>query len=79
MLEKNLKNRQKTAKSLSDYAKYSSMAFQMIAIILVGVFGGMKLDKWLETRFPVFTVVLSFVAVMLALYYSLKDFIRLKK
>jgi len=51
----------------------------MIAIILVGVFGGIKLDKWLETRFPVFTVVLSFVSVMLALYYSLKDFIRLKK
>lgn len=79
MLEKKLKNPEKTTKSLSDYAKYSSMAFQMIAIILVGVFGGMKLDKWLETRFPVFTVVLSFVSVMLALYYSLKDFIRLKK
>jgi len=79
MLEKNLKNPQKTTKGLSDYARYSSMAFQMITIILVGVFGGMKLDKWLGTRFPVFTVVLSFVAVMLALYYSLKDFIRLKK
>ncbi len=79
MLEKKLKNPEKTTKSLSDYAKYSSLAFQMITIILVGVFGGMKLDKWLETRFPVFTVVLSFVSVMLALYFSLKDFIRLKK
>ncbi len=79
MLEKKLKNPEKTTKSLSDYGKYSSLAFQMIAIILIGVFGGMKLDKWLDTRFPVFTVVLSFVSVMLALYYSLKDFIRLKK
>lgn len=79
MLEKKLKNPEKTTKDLSDYAKYSSLAFQMIVIILIGVFGGMKLDKWLDTRFPVFTVVLSFVAVMFALYYSLKDFIRLKK
>lgn len=79
MLEKKQKNPEKTTKDLSDYAKYSSLAFQMIVIILVGVFGGMKLDKWLDTRFPVFTVVLSVVTVMFALYYSLKDFIRLKK
>ena len=79
MLEKNLKNPEKTAKSVSDYAKYSSLAFQMVAIILVGVIGGMKLDHWLKPKFPVFTVVLSFLAVILALYFSLKDFIRLKK
>ncbi len=79
MLEKNLKNPEKTTKGLNDYAKYSSMAFQMIVIILIGVIGGMKLDQWLKPRFPVFTVVLSFASVMFALYYVLKDFIRLKK
>ncbi len=79
MPEKKLTNPEKTVKSLSDYGKYSSLAFQMIAIILIGVFGGIKLDHWLKLRFPVFTVVLSFLAVMLALYYSLKDFIRFKK
>lgn len=79
MPEKKLTNPEKTAKSLSDYGKYSSLAFQMIAIILIGVFGGMKLDHWLKPRFPVFTVVLSFLAVILALYNTLKDFIRLKK
>jgi len=51
----------------------------MIAIILVGVFGGIKLDKWLKPSFPVFTVVLSFLSVIFALYYVLKDFIRMKK
>jgi F0F1-type ATP synthase assembly protein I len=79
MQEKNLKNPEKTAKSLSDYSKYSSLAFQMIAIILIGVFGGIKLDKWLKMAFPLFTVVLSFLAVLFAIYYSLKDFIRFKK
>jgi F0F1-type ATP synthase assembly protein I len=51
----------------------------MIAIILIGVVGGIKLDKWLKPSFPVFTVVLSFLGVILALYYVLKDFIRFKK
>ena len=76
MQEKKPKNPEKTAKSLSDYAKYSSLAFQMIVIILIGVVGGIKLDHWLKMTFPLFTVVLSFLAVILALYYVLKDFIR---
>lgn len=79
MVQKKQTNPEKTAKSLSEYAKYSNLAFQMIAIILVGVFGGMKLDKWLKPSFPVFTVVLSFLSVIFALYYVLKDFIRMKK
>ena len=78
MLEKKQTNPEKIAKSLNDYAKYSSLAFQMIAIIGAGVFGGIKLDHWLKPKFPLFTVILSFSAVMLALYYSLKDFIHKK-
>jgi F0F1-type ATP synthase assembly protein I len=77
MQEKKPKNQEKTAKSLSNYAKYSSLAFQMIAIILIGVFGGIKLDQWLNLKFPLFTVVLSLVATGLAVYYGIKDFLRM--
>jgi hypothetical protein len=48
----------------------------MIAIILIGVFGGVKLDEWLELTFPVFTVILSILSVFLAIYYAIKDFIK---
>jgi len=51
----------------------------MIVIILLGVFGGIQLDKRLHLEFPIFTVVLSFTAVVLAIYIGLKDFIRTKK
>jgi hypothetical protein len=54
------------------------LAVQMIVIILAGVWGGIKLDHRLNTSFPVFTLVLSFSAVMLSLYVSLKDFIKKK-
>jgi F0F1-type ATP synthase assembly protein I len=62
-------------KNLNDYARYSSMAVQMLAIILAGVFAGFKLDDWLLTK-PVFTVILAIVSVALSIYFVTKDLLR---
>ncbi|HAX93553.1 MAG TPA: hypothetical protein DCY25_06345 [Bacteroidales bacterium] len=61
---------------LHNFAKYSGMAFQMMAIILVTTWGGVKLDKVLNLETPVFTVVLSLLGVFAAIYTSLRDFIK---
>ena len=58
-------------KKLNNYAKYSNLGLTMAAIIVVGVFGGLKLDQWLELKFPVFTVVLSLLSVFGAIYYAI--------
>jgi len=79
MQTENQKNLPKKPRSLNDYARYSNLAFQMLAILAVGVFGGIKLDSWLKLKFPVFTVILSFLAVISAIYYGIKDYIRTKK
>jgi F0F1-type ATP synthase assembly protein I len=50
----------------------------MLVIILVGVFAGLKLDEFLKWKFPVFTIVLSILSVVLAIYYAVKDFIKMK-
>ena len=50
----------------------------MIAIILVGVFGGIKLDELVKWEFPVFTLVLTVLAVIMSMYYAVKDLIRFK-
>jgi hypothetical protein len=47
----------------------------MAVIILAGTWGGIKLDEKLKLSFPVFTVVLSFLSVLLAMYVMLKEFI----
>jgi F0F1-type ATP synthase assembly protein I len=60
---------------LHSYATYSSLAFQMLAIILIGVFGGLKLDDWINTR-PIFTIILTVLAVIFSIYYAIKDFIK---
>jgi hypothetical protein len=51
------------------------MGFQMIVIILAGTFGGIKLDKMTHSNFPVFTVILSLLAVIIAMYLMLKEFL----
>ena len=61
---------------LNSYAKYSSIAFQMLVIILIGVLGGYKLDGLLKIKFPVFTLILSIFSVSLAIYVAIKDFLK---
>lgn len=65
----------KTKKNLNNFAHYSGMGFQMLAVILIGTFGGIKLDKITHFNFPIFTVILSLLSVFIAMYLILKDFI----
>jgi len=73
-----MKQQNSKKKQFNDYAKYSSIAFQMLAIILVGVFGGIKLDELLKINFPVFTLTLTILSVVFAIYYVIKDLIKFK-
>jgi ATP synthase protein I len=58
------------------YAKYTGLGIQMIAIILVSVWGGIKLDELLSFKTPVFTIILSLLGVFAAIYTAVKDFIK---
>ena len=61
---------------LKSFARYSGLGFQMIVIILITVWGGIKLDKLFDLETPVFTIVLSLIGVFAAIYSAVKDFIR---
>ena len=52
------------------------MAFQMMAIIGLGTFGGVKLDEYLAWNFPVFTIIFSLASVSIAIYISIKDLLK---
>jgi F0F1-type ATP synthase assembly protein I len=72
--EKNPKKQ--SNKGLYDFAKYSGIAFQMIGIILVTTWGGIKIDKLAGFEKPVFTIILSLLGVFAAIYTAIKDFIK---
>lgn len=61
---------------IRDFARYSGIAFQMIGIILVTTWGGIKLDKLSGFDKPVFTIILSLLGVFAAIYTAVKDFIK---
>jgi F0F1-type ATP synthase assembly protein I len=77
---KNQENKPKPVREkrppLESYARYSGLAFEMFAIIGLGIFGGVKLDQWIETGFPVFTVLLAIISVAAAIYTAVKDLLR---
>ncbi len=70
---------EKNPQQSNSYLKYAGMAFQMGAIITIGVLGGQKLDEWLGLKIPIFTLVLSLASVAGAIYVSIKDFLKPKK
>ncbi|MEE4260669.1 MAG: AtpZ/AtpI family protein [Bacteroidales bacterium] len=64
---------------LKFYAKYSTLAIQMVVIIVGSAFGGRALDKWLEWQFPVFTLALTILGVVAALILGLRDLFNKKQ
>ncbi len=76
-MEKSKPEKQKQlGNSLNTYARYSSLAFQMMAILLLFVFAGYKLDSWTEWHFPLFKLLFSLLGVVLAIYFAVKDFLK---
>lgn len=65
----------KNKKKLDDFIRYSNLAFEMIAIMGVGVFAGIKIDQWLEMRFPAFTLGLMILSVAGAIYHVIRKFL----
>jgi len=64
-------------RQLNSYARYSGMGLQMLVIILIGVFGGYKLDQWLHTG-PLLIIILSLFSVILSIYSVTRGLLRKK-
>ncbi len=64
---------------VNNYARYSSVVFQMGALIGLGVWGGRQIDQSLGLKFPAFTLVLLFVAIFVGMYWALRDLLKKKE
>ncbi len=64
-------------KGLSAYSRYSTIAIQMVVIIVITTLGGVKLDKWAGTE-PLLTVILSLLGVTSAMWLIIKEALRNK-
>jgi len=68
-----MQNNENQKKSPNEYVRYSNMAFKMIAIILIGLWSGRKLDQKFEPKFPVFTTSFTIGALVASFYVLFKE------
>lgn len=59
------------------YGVYSSIVFQMLAIIGLGFWGGKKLNDYFEVKSNLITVGVGFLGLGLSLYNTLKQLERI--
>jgi F0F1-type ATP synthase assembly protein I len=64
---------EKEKRGLRDYARYSNLAFTMIAVVLAAFFIGWQIDKWIHIGFPLFTLLLSVGGLFITIYLLIKE------
>jgi apolipoprotein N-acyltransferase len=67
-------NHNKATNPLRQYAKYSGIAFQMMAVMALSAWLGWELDQKLNLQFPIFTLVFIITALALVLYKLIRSF-----
>lgn len=64
---------QKSKKASNIYLKYSGLAFQMMGVIALAVWGGLSLDKYLDIKFPAFTLAFILFAIIGSIVLLIKS------
>jgi hypothetical protein len=59
-----------------NYMKYSSAGFQIVAPVILGVLVGLWLDKHFNRTDALWTIILSSVMIVVALYQFIKQFLK---
>lgn len=67
-------NRQENGRRmLRDYARYSNLAFKLIAVILAAFFIGRQFDRWIDTGLPLFALLFSTIGLVTTIYLLIKE------
>jgi len=67
-------NRQKPR--FDNFIRYSSLGFEMMAIIGIFTFAGYKTDQWLNNEFRGFTLGFMILSVILAVLYGVRSLLK---
>ncbi len=72
-------NQKNTRKNKFDnFISYSTLGFEMMAIIVVGTYVGYKIDQWMKNEFKGFTLGLMTFSVVLAIIYGTRNLLKKK-
>lgn len=65
-----------TNKKINSFIRYSSLSFEMMAIIGGFTFLGYKIDKWMHNEFKGFTLSLVIFGVIVSIVYVVKNLLK---
>jgi len=74
----NQQNKRDYKNKFDDFIRYSSLGFEMMAIIGAGTFGGYKIDQWMKNEFKGFTLGLMILSVVIAIVYATRNLLKKK-
>jgi F0F1-type ATP synthase assembly protein I len=69
-------NKPEKKDNLKSYMRYSGMAFQMIAALVLAAWGGQKLDDYFGNENPWATIILMVLAVVASVYVVIASVIK---
>ena len=70
---------QKPKEQLNTYVRFYGIGFQMIAIIGLGVYAGIKLDEYYPNKYNLFKIIFSLTSIMMALYFVINKVTKFSK
>ena len=76
MLLNPMKQKQNKRKGFDAFIRYSSLGFEMMAIIGLGTFLGFKIDQWMENEFKAFTFTLMIVSVIASILFGARNLLK---
>jgi F0F1-type ATP synthase assembly protein I len=68
--------KQNKRKSFDSFIRYSSLGFEMMAIIGLGTFLGYKIDQWMNNEFKGFTLGLMIFSVIIAIVFGIRNLLK---
>lgn len=69
----------KQKKPLNKYARFSGIAFQMIAIIAIGTYIGIRIDEKYPNDNDIYTLLFSLGSVIISILYVIRQIISASK
>lgn len=61
---------------LKSYVKYFNLILQMVIMVMIGTWGGVKLDKLFQSENHLFTIIFILSACALAVFYLFRTLLK---
>ncbi len=58
---------------MNAYARFGTLGIQMVAFLVIGIFGGRWLDRTVVLKFPLFTLLGTLIGVVGAMWFLFQE------